>query len=226
MDLLPLPIDTENALQARRVSARTITAIRLVTTCLQQACEWVSQDTGSDRKDDATSRGGLRWRRTRNFVIEVLEEGVIPDLRGIHADLTDNALQVPVDGTRLSFYAARDGIDYPDLGGSTVKKLVVSEMQTQIPGLEVDVAPSRLVLMYEADRDGLVSADIGRLSSSRAWAEEWRFDVFKREEEDLSTIDRDLEPPAYEEQPEPELPPLMPIPQSTESRDSGIASDN
>jgi hypothetical protein len=160
-------------------------------------------------------------------VIEVLEEGWIPELRGVRADLTDNALQIPVDGTRLSFYAARDGIDYPDLsGGSTVKKLVVSEMQIQIPGLESEIAPSRLVLMYEADRDGLVSADIGRLSSSRSWAEEWRFGVFKREEAIPSAVDRGNDLPSYEDQPEPKLPPLKPIPQSRERREPGYGIDD
>lgn len=209
MELRQLPPETVNALQARGVSARTIVAIRLVVTCLEQVCEWVSQDTGSDRRDDATSRGGLRWRRTRNFVIEVLAEGQIPELRGIHADLTDNALQIPVDGTRLSFYAARDGIDHPDLsGGSTIKKVVVSEMQMQMTGLGHQTAPSRLVLMYESDRDGLVSADIGRLSSSKSWAEEWRFSVYEREEEVSALQDHPIDRPSYEDQPEPKLPRL------------------
>jgi len=194
------------------MSARGITAIRLILTCLEEACDWVAQDTGSDRKDDATSRGGLRWRRTRNYVVEVLGEGQIPELLGIEADVSDNALQVPVDGTRLSFYAARAGIDYPDLsGGSKVKKIVVSEMQMTLDELGEAARPPRLVLLYEADRDGLAKAAVGRLSSMHSWAEEWRFTLYEREEIGLDAAESTRAMPSYEEQPEPKLAPIEPI---------------
>lgn len=217
MELFRLPPETIDALHARSVSARTIVAIRLVITCLEEVCEWVSQDTGSDRLDDATSRGGLRWRRARNYVVQLLEAGDVPELRGIQADTTDNALQIPIDGTRISFYAARHGIDSPDLSGkSKVKKTVVSEMQLEIDGLDAPAAPSRLVLLYEADQDGLLSAAIGKLSSEKEWAEDWRFSVFERALGAPLTQIPPSDVPSYDEQPEPELPPLEVLPHEDE----------
>lgn len=223
MNLLSLPDGTENALQARGISKRGILAIRLVISCLDQVCDWVAQDTGSDRKDDATSRGGLRWRRARNFVVEVLEEGRVPELLGVHADTTDNALQIPVDGTRISFYAARDGIDFPDLSGpSKTKKVVVSEMQLQFggDGMDVDAPPPRLVLLYDADQHGLRSAAIGKLLSEREWAEDWRFTAFERAEEVRAEDATSSELPNYDEQPEPKLPPLEALPSEGEDEDA------
>jgi len=221
VDLLPMPNETVNALQARGVSTRTIIAIQLIVTCLDQVCEWVAQDTGSDRRDDATSRGGLRWRRARNYVMEILDSGQVPELSGITADTTDNALQIPIDGTRLSFYAARNGIDHPDLsGGSKVKKVVVSEMQLSFEAVDSIAAPSRLVLMYDSDRNGLLSAAIGRLSSTREWAEEWRFKVFEREEEAGRSNEAPVKLPSYDEQPEPKLPRIEPIVPASEESDS------
>lgn len=149
-------------------------------------------------------------------MIEVLQDGEIPELLGVEADVSDNALQIPVDGTRLSFYAARDGIDHPDLsGGSKVKKVVVSEMQIALDGLGEMATPPRLVLLYEADRYGLVRAAIGRLSSMHSWAEEWRFNVFERDEVAVSLVETKPPFPSYDEQPEPVLAPIVPIrPQS------------
>jgi hypothetical protein len=208
MELISLPSLSETALVERSVPETVILAIRLVVTCLREACETVAEDTGLDRYDDSTSEGQLRWRRCRNRVRHVLDEGLVEALEDAVADITDNALVVRVDDCMVSFYSARNGIDQPDLSGaSKTKSRVVTEMQLQIQGLEAPESPRRLVVVYEADDDGLTHAAAGMLETSTQW--HWKVSTFERP--GLTLVDRDAAaslPPAYDEQPEVALPDL------------------
>ena len=205
MDLLTLDDDARRALQRQGLSKRALTAVELVITCLDRSCESVVQDTGEDRFDDETSRGQLRWRRTRNRVEAVLSDEDVPVLAEVRADVSDNALQVPVDGTRISFYSARNGVERPDLsGGKKTKTAMVRAMQLQLRLGDV-LTPSRLVVMYEADEDGLVAVEAGFMRSTTEYA--WSVPVYVRDE-GLQTARAADQGPDHDELIEPALPDL------------------
>jgi hypothetical protein len=212
MDLHPLPSHSANALQDRAVPSIVMAAVRLVVTCLDEACAWVADDCSPAHYDDATSEGQLRWRRTRNYVKELLDDQAIPELFDAVADISDNALQIRADSCAVSFYSAREGIENPDLSGrSRTKGRVVTEMQLQLEGIGPPEAPRRLVVLYEADRDGLARASVGMLDSSTDWA--WNVTAYERSALAVGTTtrvpaERGL---AYDEQPEVELPPITPL---------------
>jgi hypothetical protein len=209
MDLIVLPPLSESALADRSVSPKVQLAVRLVVTCLREVCETVAEDTGGDRYDDATSEGQLRWRRCRNRVRHLLDDNLVPELDEAVADISDNALVIRVHDCSLSFYSARNGIDQPDLSGpSRTKGRVVTEMQLQIHGLDAPEPPSRLVIVYEADDDGLAKAAVGMLASPT----EWHWQVLAHERAD-HTVTRDLGAslaPAYTDQPDVDLPAITP----------------
>ncbi|MGH2880043.1 MAG: hypothetical protein ACRDK4_10615 [Solirubrobacteraceae bacterium] len=210
MKFLPLPELTVLALRDRSVTPAVERGVQLIISCLEVACAGVADDCDADlRHDDSTSEGQLRWRRCRNHVKKLLDEHGISGLEDAVADVTDNALVVRVGGCAVSFYSARNGINHPDLAGSSkTKRAVVSEMQTQINGLEAPEEPTRLVVLYEADGDGLGAAVVGMLGNPREWA--WRFSVYDRDgfgrvETGEPTV---LAAPSYDSEPEPELPPI------------------
>jgi hypothetical protein len=210
MKLLPLPDLTVCALRDRSVTPSVELGVQLVISCLEVACAGVADDCDAEiRHDDSTSEGQLRWRRCRNYVKKLLDEHLIPGLEDAVADVTDNALVVRVGGCAVSFYSARNGIDHPDLGGSSkTKRAVVTEMQTQICGLEAPEEPTRLVVLYEADEDGLGAAVVGMLGNPREWA--WRFSAYDRDGFGGVETDEPAVPsaPSYDSEPEPELPPI------------------
>jgi len=210
MNLLPLPDLTVRALRERSVTPTVELGVRLVVSCLEMACAGVADDCDVDlRHDDSTSEGQLRWRRCRNHVKKLLDERLVPGLEEAEADVTDNALVVRVGDCAISFYSARNGIDHPDLAGSSkTKRAVVTEMQTQIAGLETPEAPTRLVVLYEADKDGLGAGVVGMLGNPREWA--WRFSAYDRDGFGWSHAEEPAAPsgPSYESEPEPELPPM------------------
>jgi hypothetical protein len=211
MKLLPLPDLTVRALRDRSVAPPAELAVRLVVSCLKDACAGVADDCDSDlRHDDSTSEGQLRWRRCRNYVKALLDERRVLGLEDAVADVTDNALVVRVGDCAVSFYSARNGIDRPDLAGaSKTKQAVVSEMQTQIAGLERPAEPTRLVVLYEADGDGLAASVVGMLANAREWA--WRFSCYERDADVAAALESQEETtaPSYEAEPEPELPPIV-----------------
>ena len=210
MKLLALPDLTARALGDRSVTPPAELAIRLIVSCLKSACAGVADDCDSDlRHDDSTSEGQLRWRRCRNHVKSLLDDHRIPGLEDAVADVTDNALVVRAGGCAVSFYSARNGIDRPDLGGtSKTKQAVVSEMQTQIAGLEPPADPTRLVVLYEADRDGLLACVVGMLADAREWA--WRFSCYARDADVPGAAShQEMSAPSYEAEPEPELPAIV-----------------
>jgi hypothetical protein len=222
MNLLPLPDLTIRALRDHSVTPSVELGIQLVVSCLETACAGVADDCDAElRHDDSTSEGQLRWRRCRNHVKKLLDDGAIPGLEDAVADVTDNALIVRVGGCAISFYSARNGIDRPDLGGSSkTKRAVVTEMQTQINGLEAPEEPTRLVVFYEADGDGLGAAVVGMLGSPREWA--WRFSAYDRDGFGRVEMDEPIVPsgPSYDSEPEPELPPIQVLVAD------GVASDD
>jgi hypothetical protein len=207
MKLLPLPDLTVLALRERSVTPPAELAVRLIITCLGVACAGVADDCDTElRYDDSTSEGQLRWRRCRNHVKKELDDHLVVELEEAIADVTDNALVVRAGDCAVSFYSARNGIDHPDLGGSSkTKQAVVTEMQTQIAGLEAPEEPKRLVVLYEADGEGLAAAVVGMLANPREWA--WRFSVFDREGFGRVETDEPVSPPpSYDSEPEPEIP--------------------
>jgi hypothetical protein len=210
MKLLTLPDLTIRALRDRSVTPPVELGIQLVISCLEAACAGVADDCDADlRHDDSTSEGQLRWRRCRNHVKKLLDQHLIPELEDAVADVTDNALVVRIGDCAISFYSARNGIDHPDLAGSSrTKRAVVTEMQTQIAGLQAPEIPTRLVVMYEAGEDGLNAAVVGMLGNPREWA--WRFSVYDRDGFGRVETDEPAIPqvPAYDSEPEPELPPI------------------
>ena len=175
-------------------------AIRM-TECLRSAADDMADSTGEDLFDDATSRGQLLYRRGRNRVIA---EFAGDDL--VEVSTADNALHVLVDECALSFYSATNGIDQPSLDGtSRTKRSVVDEMQMQLEGMGVPKA-RRLVLMHEADEDGLLRAAVGVLRAGHEWV--WRATMYDRlvPAGELATTGAER---GYEEQEEPALPPIQ-----------------
>lgn len=166
---------------------------------IADAADDVAADTRDSSYDDATSRGGLLYRRARNRIVALFR-----DDPHVTLDTTDNALHIRSGSLALSFYAARDGLELPKLSGSETKRRVVAEMeQMVIPGLEV--AQWRIVIMHESDEDGLVRAALGVLRDAKNWA--WNVLAYDRFADDALAADGN-ETPSYEEQPEAELPPI------------------
>jgi hypothetical protein len=211
VDLLRISDAYQMELAAQGVSKKMILGIEFIATCLRQACEMVAEDCGEDRFDDAIGEGGLRWRRTRKLAMIRHREGAVPGLASATLDSSDGALQLVVEDCSLSFYSARDGIDSPSILGSTRKGQVVSEMQLQL-NLGTAQAPSRLVLLYEADENGLRISCVGMLAMATRWA--WQIPVFNRDDMGLASNTEEDQTrsaeasPAYREQPEPKLPDL------------------
>jgi hypothetical protein len=206
MDLISLPQLSEAALLERSVAEKVILGIKLIVTCLHEACETVADDTSIDRYDDSTSEGQLRWRRCRNRVCHALDDHLVAGLEDVIADISDNALVVPVDGCLLSFYSARNGIDQPDLSGaSKTKNRVVNEMQLQLQGLGPPEPPSRLVVVYDSDDHGLTHAAVGMLETSTQW--HWCVTTYERHGLTVGEHRGEATSPlAYDEQPEVILP--------------------
>jgi len=188
------------ALREHGVPQDVVDAACAMTTCIMDAADDVASDTREEAFDDATSRGGLLYRRAHNRVLAVFD-----GVQTITLDRTDNALHVRVGEIAVSFYSARDGLDFPNLDGSITKRNVVDEMQMV---LEVgQPALRRLVLMHESDEDGAVRVALGVMASPRAWA--WRVTMFDR----FATEEPAAEgpaPTAYDDMAEPELPPMEP----------------
>lgn len=202
-------------LKANGVSAPVIDAAVRMAECLRLAGDDVADSTGDDLYDDATGRGQLLYRRGRNRIIEEFAGD-----EHVNVSLDDNALHVVVDGCALSFYSARNGLEHPALAlTSRTKRTVVDEMQMQMAGLETP-RPRRLVVMHEADEDGLVRAAVGVLITGNNWA--WNatlYDLIARDEDLPATTTE----PSYEEQPEAELPPIERRP--AETPEKGIDQD-
>jgi hypothetical protein len=172
-----------------------------MTECLHQAADDVASDTRDEAFDDATSRGGLLYRRAHNRMI-----GRFSGDRRVVCDTTDNAMHIRVGATAISFYSARNGLDSPNLTGSDTKRTVVDESQTMFV-LDDQVAIRRLVLMHESSPDGLIRAALGVLESAKKWS--WRVTLFDRFELHGDAISQS-HGDAYDTRPEAELPPLRP----------------
>jgi hypothetical protein len=194
MELSQLQID---ALGERGVGEDAVDVVAVMLEAIEAAAEDVAADTRKASFDDATSRGGLLYRRARNRIMAAGK-----DQPRVTIDTTDNGLHVRVGGLAVSFYAARNGLEFPSLSGSKTKDRVVSEMQMSLPGME---QISRLIVMHESDPDGLIRAAVGVLASSTRW--EWSVMLFDRFAAD---IERNIAAtsPSYGEQPEAELPPI------------------
>lgn len=190
-----------NTLEANGASRLAIDVAVRMTECLRAAGDDVADSTGEDLFDDATSRGLLLYRRGRNRVI-----AEFADNETVEVSTADNALHVLVDGCALSFYSAPNGIDQPSLdGASRTKRNVVDEMQLQLNGMGVPKA-RRLVLMHEADEDGLLRAAVGVLRAGHEWV--WRATMYDRiaPAGDLAGTGPER---GYEDQVEPALPPIQ-----------------
>ena len=187
-----------STLEANGASQLVIDAALRLTECLRVAGDDVAESTGEDLYDDATSRGQLLYRRGRNRVIAEFAGD-----KSVEVSTADNALHVLVDGCALSFYSATNGIDQPSLDGTShTKRSVVDEMQMQLQGLGVPKA-LRLVIMHEADEDGLLRAAIGVLRNGHEWV--WRAMMYDRIAPAGELVNTGAKR-GYEEQEEPELP--------------------
>lgn len=184
------------------VSPSVINAAGRLIRCIELACDDVAETTGEDLYDDATSSGLLRHFRSRNRAIEEFA-----DDGEVVTNTEQNTLDLLIDGSKIKFYSARNGIDSPNLlGGSRMKKSVVTEMQMQLDYGDVETTIARrLVLMYEADDRGLQAAALGVMANENAWS--WHATMFERAST-LSEASSPAETPAYDEQVEPELPPI------------------
>lgn len=189
-------------LAAHGVSSNAIDAARRLVSCIERACDDVAETTGEDLYDDSTSCGLLRHFRSRNRAIEEFK-----DDGEVITNTEQNTLDLLIDGTKIRFYSARKGIDAPDLAsGGRSKKSVVTEMQLQLTCEDLEVrAPRRLVLMYEADDQGLQAAALGVMQTGHDWA--WRASIYERDATSASPINVP-DTPAYDQQQEAELPPI------------------
>lgn len=212
MDLLALPDTAVHGLRARNIPADAELPIRLIATCLRDICEMVAEDCGPDRYDTAQSEGQLRYWRTRSRIVRELHREY-PDLAGVRAVETDNALQLAHGPCTLAFYAARDGVERPRLSmHRKTQRRLVDQMQGQLAGLSDPQAVLRLAVMYQADERGLVEVAVGVLASPRDWS--WKVVVFSRSDGDGEAV-RPVAPsppatPSYREQPVPDLPEITP----------------
>jgi hypothetical protein len=227
MDLLPIPPLSKQALKNQSVPPAVQLVIELIVTCLNEVCRGVVDDCDKDeRHDDSTSEGGLRWRRCRNYVKKLLDAKAVPGLEEAVADVSDNALKVRMGDTAVSFYSARNGIDRPDLsGGRKTKKAIVTEMQQQIVGLESTEQPRQLIVVYEADADGLAASVVGMLRSAKVW--EWRYSVYERVGLGIADTEIPANPdvPAYDTEPEPELGEFEMLDETSEEENRGSGDD-
>lgn len=183
-------------------------AVRM-TECLRVAGDDMADSTGEDLFDDPTSRGQLLYRRGFNRIL-----AEFADDEGIDASTPDNALHVLVDDFALSPYSARYGIDQPSLGGSRTKRSVVTEMQMQLDGMGVSNA-RRLVLLYDADEDGLLHTALGVLRSGHDWV--WSATLYDRL--GSAQLEAGEDARSYEEQEEAVLPDIERRDEEQEDRD-------
>jgi hypothetical protein len=227
VDFEPIPPLSNQALNNQNVPESVRLVIQLIVACLAEVCSGVVEDCDEDfRHDDSTSEGQLRWRRCRNYVKKLLDDKAVPGLEEAVADVTDNALKVRIGDTAVSFYSARNGIDHPDLtGGRRTKKAIVTEMQQQITGLERSAPPTQLVVMYEADSDGLAAAVVGMLRNAKAW--DWRFSVYERVGLGIADVEPPANPdvPTYDAEPEAELGDFKMLDDRSDEEDRGSVDD-
>ena len=199
---LPVPEPSEDAQRSLRehcVPDEVVDIACAMTDCILVAGDDVAADTRVDTFDDATSRGQLLYRRAHNRIIDVFAD----DGRVV-LDTHDNALSVRVGETAISFYSARNGLDSPSLTGSRTKHHVVDEMQLM---LDIDGSvPARMVLMHESGEDGTGRVAFGVMLDPSNW--NWRVSLFDRYSG--AATGALGEHTAYDELPEPELPPIEP----------------
>lgn len=214
--MTPLDPDSRKRLHRHGVSNPAIEAALLMIDDIIDAGDDVVRDTGSESFDDATSKGQLHYWRARNRMSSRFQGNPT-----ITCDETDNAFQIHVDGIKISFYSARNGIDQPNVTGSPTKKRVVDEFQMM---LELDDQPQlrRLVLLHERGNDGVTRVALGVLSGAHTWR--WRVTLYDRFTMDESTDTSDRGP-AYDELPEAELPPMDPR-EDIDEQDEGSADSD
>lgn len=197
--MLTLDPDTAEFLKKHGVTDPVIEVTLGMTEEILAAGDDVVRDTDDDAFDDQTSKGQLHYRRSRNRIDSRYAKDP-----SVSCDTTDNAFQVHVDGVKVSFYSAREGLEHPKVEGSPSKKRVVDEFQMM---LDVDDAPEvkRLVLMHVRGDDGVVQVALGALESSTKWA--WFGTLYDRFAMDTGDVSTD-HGPAYDALPEAELPPM------------------
>lgn len=188
--------DATTALARHHVGAPQIEVAMAMLDCLREAADDVAEDTREEAFDDATSRGGLLYRRARNRILDRFH-----DVLDVVCDTTDNALHVRTGDTAISFYSARNGLDNPDVSGSVTKQRVVDESQMAFD-LDDQAKIPRLVIMYEASPDGMVRAALGVLESATKWA--WRVTIFDRFALG-EAVPPEVRVDSYDERPEPEI---------------------
>lgn len=199
--MLPLSPNSRSALHTHGVTGDLIEIALAMAECIEAAAEDVANDTRDAAYDDATSRGGLLYRRARNRILDRFGSEPL-----VTCDLTDNALHVRYGHTALSFYSAREGLENPNIAGSITKRRVVDESQMSLAVGDTPVI-KRLVLMHESAPDGLVRIAIGVLASAQSWT--WKvalYDRYAAEEISSDTDDR----VSFDQQDEAELPELKP----------------
>ncbi|MCW3016733.1 MAG: hypothetical protein JWO02_3825 [Solirubrobacterales bacterium] len=199
--MLPLSPTSREALHAHGVTDKLIAVALIMAECIEAAADDVANDTRAAAYDDATSRGGLLYRRARNRILRRFESEPL-----VSCDLTDNALHVRFGHTALSFYSAREGLEHPNVAGSNTKRRVVDESQLT---LAVDDTPviKRLVLMHESAPDGLVRIATGVLAGAQSWT--WKVTLYDRYATQATSSDAE-DRVAYDQLPEAELPELKP----------------
>lgn len=209
--MISLSTTARESLHAHGVIDDLIAVAITMADAIHAAADDVANDTRDAAFDDATSRGGLLYRRAHNRVLAQFAESP-----RVTCDTTDNALHVRYGDTALSFYSARNGLEHPRLTGSTTKKRVVDESQLS---LEVNdtVVLRRLVLMHESAPDGLIRIGLGVLADSTTWS--WNVGLYDRYA-DTSAIESNEDRVAYDELPEAELPSMQP-----RQRDHGLTAD-
>lgn len=190
---------SDAALRERGLTDLDLDVLCRMARCISDAADDVAADTRLEAYDDATSRGGLRYRRARNRIVAEFK-----DEPAVELDMTDNALKVSTGSSVISFYAARYGVDSPSLEGSRTKRAVVTEMQLMLDNVPV-AERHPLVLMYESDHDGLGRAVVGVLESSSVWS--WKVALYDRFSGSTGLPDERVLP-SYDQIPEAELPPL------------------
>jgi len=208
-----IPEASRQMLSRQGTSEAVIDVVERMANCIYAAAEDVANSTDAEYYfDDATGRGQLLYRRARNRVIAEFE-----DDEHVVVSTADNALHVYVDDCVLAFYSARDGLDQPHIGqDSRTKRRVVDEMQLQLEGEGLRAAKARrLVVMNNADSDGMVGAAAGVLKAGHSWS--WRATLFDRFAASGATAQPEQER-GYEEQPEAEIPDMPPRAEPTPLR--------
>lgn len=194
--MITLSDDALTSLRQHHVSDEQLHVSLAMVECLRDAGDDVAADTRDEAFDDATSRGGLLYRRARNRILGRFDEDVT-----VTCDTTDNALHVRVGATAISFYSARAGLDNPSINGSRTKRRVVDESQMALD-LEDQANIRRLVILHETSPDGLVRAAVGVLESDTKWS--WYVTLYDRFA--LDGADKDeRRGDAYDQRPEPEI---------------------